>query len=121
MTTALIISAIILYLRSVFGGRKAHKRTFRVDIEQQFEQYRFKYISSRFPGTMKVGPFRNGFFEIFHVLKNGGTIRDHIHYRIVQFSDQQGKNHKVWLKIIESRKNGIRLEFSEDLAKIAKA
>lgn len=67
---------------------------------------------------MKVGPFRNGLVEIFHVLKEGGSIRDHIHYRIVQFHDQNDQVQRVWLKIIESRKKGNKLTFSRDLKEI---
>jgi hypothetical protein len=118
VTTFLIITTLILYFRSVFGGRKAHARKFRESIEKEIEPYGFKYISSRFPGTMKVGPFRHGILEIFYVLKNGGSIRDHIHYRIVQFSDSEGNNHRIWLKVIESHKRGLILSFSEDLANI---
>lgn len=118
MTTFLIISTLILYFRSVFGGRKAHARTFRDEIEAELSPFNFKYISSRFGGTMKVGPFRNGLVEIFHVLKEGGSIRDHIHYRIVQFHDQNDQVQRVWLKIIESRKKGNKLTFSRDLKEI---
>lgn len=115
MTTALIIATLILYLRSVFGGRKAHARKFREEIESEINPFGFKYISSRFPGTMKVGPFRNGLVEIFYVLKEGGSVRDHIHYRIVQFHDQKGRVQRIWLRIIESKKKGLKLTFSEDL------
>jgi hypothetical protein len=118
VTTFLIITTLFLYLRSVFGGRKAHARKFREAIEEQIVPHGFKYISSRFPGTMKVGPFRNGMVEIFFVLKKGGSIRDHIHYRIVQFSDKQETNHRIWLKVIESEKKGLQLTFSEELENI---
>jgi hypothetical protein len=67
---------------------------------------------------MQVGPFRNGVLEIFTVLKNGGSLRDHIHYRIVQFSDTEGNNHRIWLKIIESNKKGLQLTFSPILSEV---
>ncbi len=80
-----------------FITRRRHRRDHRADIEPILSAHGLAFVSARWPGMFKVGPFPR--FEIISgrpQSRVGGIRGEYDEYRIVTVQDSQGKNHEIW-------------------------
>ncbi len=81
-------------------ARRRHRRDHRDDIEPILAVHGLTFVSVRWPGMFKVGPFPNVEIEVGRPQSRAGGIRgEYDEYRIVTVHDSQGKIHELWAKL----------------------
>ena len=106
-----LMSDIILYIgigALVAGGlavtlvitRRRHGRDHRKELEPILKTHGLAFVSARWPGRFKVGPFPKFEIEVGLPQSRVGGIRgEYDEYRIVTVQDSQGKIHELWAKL----------------------
>jgi len=90
--------ASVGFLTQYFITRKRHKNNFRQYLEPVLERNNLKFVSSKFPGWFKVGPFPKVEGNIGRPQNNIPFIGrgEYSQYRIVEVENPTGKCFKVW-------------------------
>ena len=79
---------------------RRHERDHRKDLEPILKAHGLTFVSSRWPGRFKVGPFPKFEIEVGRPQSRVGGIRgEYDEYRIVTVQDSQGKIHELWAKL----------------------
>ena len=80
--------------------RRRHGRDHRKDLEPILAAHGLAFVSARWPGRLKVGPFPKFEIEVGRPQSRAGGIRgEYDEYRIVRVQDLQGDSHELWAKI----------------------
>jgi hypothetical protein len=80
--------------------QRRHGRDHRKDLEPILKAHGLTFVSSRWPGRLKVGPFPKFEIEVDRPQSRVGGIRsEYDEYRIVTVQDSQGKIHELWAKL----------------------
>jgi hypothetical protein len=106
--------------------RRRHRRDYREHLEPILAERGLKFVSATYPGMFKIGPFPKFEIEVgrpySHVC---GSRGEYCEYRIVTFSDSEGKTHQVWAQVefemFRFRRVRWRAENKEHLPASAKA
>ena len=92
----------------VFGGlaiqlvitNRRHARDHRKDLEPILAKHGLAFMSAKWPGRFKVGPFPKFEIETSRPQSRAGGIRgEYDAYRIVTVKDSQGNTHKLWARL----------------------
>ena len=79
---------------------RRHRRDHRKDLEPILKTHELTFVSARWPGRFKVGPFPKFEVEVGSPQSRVGGIRgEYDEYRIVTVKDSQGKIHELWVKL----------------------
>ena len=79
---------------------RRHERGHRKDLEPILKAHGLTFVSSRWPGRLKVGPFPKFEIKVGRPQSRVGGIRgEYDEYRIVTVQDSQGKIHELWAKL----------------------
>ena len=80
--------------------RRRHRRDYRNDLEPILVKHGLTFVSARWPGMFKVGPFPKIEIEIGRPQSRAGGIRgEYDVYRIVTVQDAKRNIHKLWAKL----------------------
>ncbi|MBT8364683.1 MAG: hypothetical protein KJP23_08250 [Deltaproteobacteria bacterium] len=80
--------------------RRRHRRDHRKDLEPILAKHGLTFVSARWPGIFKVGPFPRVEIEIGRPQSRVGGIRgEYDAYRIVTVHDAKRNNYKLWAKL----------------------
>ncbi len=80
--------------------RRRHGRDHQKDFEPILAAHRLAFVSARWPGRFKVGPFPKFEIEVGRPQSRVGGIRgEYDEYRIVTAQDSQGNLHELWAKL----------------------
>ncbi len=92
-----VFIAIVVY---IFIAQRRHKKKYREQIKPVLEAHGLKYISEKYPGVFKIGPFPK--FEV----KIGrpqskflGISGEYSEYRIITVEDAEENQYEIWAKI----------------------
>lgn len=92
-----IVIGLTLYFLIIW---RRHQKDFREYIEPVLESCGLKFVSAKWPGFFKVGPFPKFEVEIGRPQSRVGGIRGEFNeYRIVTFLDSDGRSHEIWANI----------------------
>ena len=81
-------------------ARRRHKRDHRMDLEPVLNAHGLSFVSSKWPGMFKVGPFPQFEIEVGRPQSRVGGIRgEYDTYRIVSARDAHGNLHELWARI----------------------
>lgn len=81
-------------------ARRRHRRDHRRDLEPILAKHGLRFVSARWPGMFKVGPFPKVEIEIGRPQSRAGGIRgEYDTYRIVTVQDSKRNIHEVWAKL----------------------
>ena len=92
----------------VFGGlaiqlvitNRRHARDHRKDLEPILARHALTFVSARWPGRFKVGPFPKFEIEVGRPQSRAGGIRgEYDAYRIVTVKDSKGNTHELWVRL----------------------
>jgi hypothetical protein len=79
---------------------RRHRHDHRKDLEPILKAHGLTFVSARWPGRFKVGPFPKFEIEVGRPQSRVGGIRgEYDEYRIVTVQDSQGKIHEHWAKL----------------------
>ena len=105
------MSDIVLYIGIrvlVAGGfgvqllitHRRHGRDHRKDFEPILKTHELTFVSSRWPGRLKVGPFPKFEIQVGRPQSRVGGIRgEFAEYRIVTVRDSRGNLHELWANL----------------------
>lgn len=93
----LVATGIFIY---VFIIWRRHQKDYREHLEPILNAHGFKFVTAKWPGFFKVGPFLS--FEV-----EKGRVQSRIfgfrgefsEYRIVKFQDPKGQLYEIWANI----------------------
>ena len=101
-------------------SRRRHGRDYRIDLEPILKAHGLAFVSARWPGMFRVGPFPK--FEMqfgrpqSHVM---GISGEYDEYRIVTVRDSEGNEHELWamleFEVLRLRRIRWRAEKGQDL------
>lgn len=81
-------------------ARRRQRRDYRKDLEPILVKHELTFVSARWPGMFKVGPFPKIEIEIGRPQSRAGGIRgEYDVYRIVTVQDAKRNIHKLWAKL----------------------
>lgn len=90
-------------------------------IELELKTKGIKFISSKYPGLFKVGPFKKFEVSIGKPQINDGAIQyENTYYRIVKIKTKNNKTKEIWAKIDTSWFKDTKIEFNPNLSEIKK-
>ena len=93
----LVVSGLAVQL---LIAQRRHRRDHRKELEPILKTHGFAFVSARWPGRFKVGPFPKFEIEVGRPQSRIGGIRgEYDEYRIVTFQDSKGNNHELWAKL----------------------
>jgi hypothetical protein len=93
----LVVSGLVVHLVIT---RRRHGRDHRKDVESILASHGLIFVSARWPGMFKVGPFPKFEIEVGHLQSRVGGIRgEYDEYRIVIVQDSEGNTHELWAKL----------------------
>ena len=76
---------------------RRHRRDHRNDLEPILKTHGLTFVSARWPGSFKVGPFPKFEIEVGRPQSRVGGIRgEYNEYRIITVQDSQGNLHELW-------------------------
>ena len=79
---------------------RRHERGHRKDLELILKTHGLTFVSSRWPGRLKVGPFPKFEIEVGRPQSRVGGIRGEFdEYRIVTVQDSRGNLHELWANL----------------------
>ena len=101
-----------------------HHRDCREHLEPILAARGLQFVSARWPGFFKLGPFPKFEVEVGHPQSKLGGIRgEYDEYRIVTFQDSEGKAYQVWacveFGLFRLRRVRWRADPAEDLPEAA--
>ena len=93
----LVATGIFIYVVIIW---RRHQNDYKEHLAPILNAHRFKFVTAKWPGIFKVGPF-----PTFEVEK--GRVQSRIfgfrgefsEYRIVKFQDPKGQAHEIWANI----------------------
>lgn len=84
----------------LFIKRRRHGRDHRTHLEPILATHGLTFVSARWPGMFKVGPFPKLEIEVGRPRSRVGGIRgEYDEFRIVTVQDAQGNIHELWAKL----------------------
>ena len=90
-------------------------------IELELKTKGIKFISSKYPGLFKVGPFKKFEVSIGKPQINDGAIQyENTYYRIVEVKTKNNTTIKIWAKIDTNWFKDTKIEFKPSLSEIKK-
>ena len=96
-------------------------KNFAKIIEVDLKKHGLKYVSSKYPGLFKVGPFKKFEITIGKPMINNGTIQyDHTYYRIVELRTKNNRTERIWAKIETNWFKDTKIEFKPRLSELKK-
>ncbi len=103
-----------------------HRRNHRKDLEPILAKHGLTFVSARWPGMFKVGPFPKVEIEVGRPQSRVGGIRgEYDTYRIVTVQDSNRNIHELWVKLefelFRLRRIRWRMEQSQNLPSQSKA
>jgi hypothetical protein len=79
---------------------RRHNRDHREDLEPILKDHGLTFVSARWPGWFKVGPFPKFEIEVSRPQSRVGGIRgEYNEYRIVTVQDSQENLHELWANL----------------------
>ncbi|MEK6153987.1 hypothetical protein WIW50_12030 [Flavobacteriaceae bacterium 3-367] len=121
MSTSFIISALIASFLGLVYWKVNTKRDFKDVIEPLLNKKGFTYVSSKYPGVFRVGPFKKIEVTIGKPQINNGAVRyEKTFYRIVDLKTKNNKSRQTWAKIETSWFKETKVEFNPKLSEIKK-
>ena len=79
---------------------RRHRRDHRQDLEPMLKSHGFTFISAKWPGLFKVGPFPKVEVEVGRPQSRFGGIRgEYDEYRVVTVKDSQGNRFEIWARL----------------------
>ena len=94
---ALVIIGLAIQL--VITNRR-HGRDHRKDLEPILARPALTFVSARWPGRFKVGPFPKFEIEVGRTQSRAGGIRgEYDEYRIVTVKDSKGNTLELWARL----------------------
>ena len=79
---------------------RRHRRDHRKDLEPILKTHELTFVSSRWPGRLKVGPFPKFEIQVGRPQSRVGGIRgEYDEYRIVTVQDSRGNLHELWANL----------------------
>lgn len=111
----LLIIPIGLFIKWISDTSK----DFANEIEMDCNKYGLKYVSSKYPGLFKVGPFKK--FEITigkPTINNGAIQYDHTYYRLVEVKTKNNRIEQIWAKIETSWFKDTQITYKPHLTKL---
>jgi hypothetical protein len=104
---------------------RRHRKDYKEHLEPILESHGLRFVSARWPGFFKVGPFPKFETEVGRPQSRvGGVSGEFSEYRIVTFRDSDGRSHAVWacieFEMFRLRKVRWRADSTEDLPDTAK-
>ena len=79
---------------------RRHRRDHRQDLEPMLKSHGLTFISAKWPGLFKVGPFPKVEVEIGRPQSRFGGIRgEYDEYRVVTVKDSQGNRFEIWARL----------------------
>lgn len=92
LTVGLTVQLVIAYRR--------HKQDHRKDLEPILSDHGLTFVSARWPGLFKVGPFLKFEIDVKRPQSRIGSLRgEYDEYRIVTAKDSQGNMYQLWAKL----------------------
>lgn len=81
-------------------SQRRHGRDHQEDLQPILAKLGLTYVSSKWPGMFKVGPFPKFEVEVGRPQSRIGGIRgEYDEYRIVTVKDSQGNIHELWARL----------------------
>lgn len=91
------VGGLAVYLVIAF---RRHGRDHRKDLEPILAAHGLAFVSARWPGMFKVGPFPKFEVEVGRPRSRvAGISGEYDEYRIVTVQDSQGSIHELWAKL----------------------
>ena len=96
----LILGTVSLVAHFIYL-RKRHQKDYREYLEPLLADHNLSFISSKFPGWFKVGPFPKVEVKIgvaqsqFPLVGSG----EYVQYRMVTITTETGERHTIWAKL----------------------
>ncbi|MEM9021728.1 MAG: hypothetical protein AAGC44_14295 [Planctomycetota bacterium] len=91
----------ILFLMPVVIFVKRHLRDHREELEPVLVEHGYKFVSSRWPGPFKTGPFPLFEVEVGVAQSHKMGVRgEYDTYRLVVVQDESGQTHTIWACIV---------------------
>ena len=79
---------------------RRHRRDHRQDLEPILNSHGLTFISAKWPGLFKVGPFPKVEVEVGRPQSRFGGIRgEYDEYRVVTVKDSQGNRFEIWARL----------------------
>lgn len=79
---------------------RRHRRDHRQDLEPMLKSHGLTFISAKWPGLFKVGPFPKVEVEVGRPQSRFGGIRgEYDEYRVVTVKDSQGNRFEIWARL----------------------
>ncbi|MET7030857.1 hypothetical protein [Sediminicola luteus] len=113
----LLVIPVGLFLKWITDTSK----DFESEIEMDCNKHGLNYISSKYPGLFKVGPFKK--FEITigkPTINNGAIQYENTYYRIVELKTKNNRKERVWAKIETSWFKDTQIEYKPRLSELKK-
>ena len=93
----LVLSGLAIQL---MVRNRRHGRDHREDLEPILARHELTFVSARWPGRFKVGPFPKFEIEAGRPRSRAGGIRgEYDEYRIVTVKDSKGNTHELWARL----------------------
>ena len=81
-------------------ARRRHQKDHRQDLEPILAAHGLTFVSAKWPGMFKVGPFPKFEFKMAGPQSRMGGVRgEYTEYRIVTCQDSQGNKHLLWVQL----------------------
>ena len=79
---------------------RRHGRDHRKDLEPVLARHALAFVSAKWPGRFKVGPFPKFEIELGRPQSRAGGIRgEYDEYRLVTAKDSKGNTHELWARL----------------------
>ena len=79
---------------------RRHGRDHRKELEPILARHALTFVSAKWPGRFKVGPFPKFEIDVGRPRSRVGGIRgEYDEYRIVTVKDSQGNTHELWARL----------------------
>ena len=80
--------------------RRRHGRDHQRDLKPVLKSHDLTFVSAKWPGSFKVGPFPKVEVEVGRPQSRvGGISGEYDEYRIVNVRDSDGNTHQLWAKL----------------------
>jgi hypothetical protein len=84
----------------ILMARHRHRRDYREDLEPILETHGLTFVSARWPGLFRVGPFPKIEIQDGRLQSRVGGIRgEYDEHRIVTVEDSRGREYELWAKL----------------------